>query len=104
MDPAATPPPYPYAQPGAYPPYPYPYPPASAAWPTGFDPAMLPYPDPRMFAGGVPGYAMPGLPPPSAAEFYAAAAVSDYSCLACMHVKVVKSTSAQGPQTTANVL
>lgn len=78
MDHSAAPPPYPYAQPGAYPPYPYPYPTASAAWPPGFDPAMLPYPDPRMYAGGVPGYFdhLAGRPPPSAAEFYAAAAVS----------------------------
>ena len=44
---------------------------------------MLPYPDPRMYAGGVPGYydPMAGRPPPSAAEFYAAAAVSLLACI-----------------------
>ena len=76
MDHSAAPVPYTYGQPGAYHPYPYPYPPASAAWPPGFDPAMLPYPDPRLYAGGVPGYFdhLTGRPPPSAADFYAAAA------------------------------
>ena len=82
MDHSAAPAPYPYGQPSGYPPYPYPYPPANAAWPPGFDPAMLPYPDPRMYAGGVPGYFDPMAvrPPPSAADFYAAAAVSLPSC------------------------
>ena len=76
MDPSAAPSPYPYAQPGAYPPYPYPYPPqASAAWPAGYDPAMMPYPDPRLYPGGVPGYPLPGMPH---ADYYAAAAVSDF--------------------------
>ena len=82
MDHSAAPAPYAYGQPSGYPPYPYPYPPASAAWPPGFDPAMLPYPDPRMYAGGVPGYYDPMAvrPPPSAADFYAAAAVSLPAC------------------------
>lgn len=100
MDPTAAPSHYAYAQPGAYPPYPYAYPQASAAWPAGFDPAMLPYPDPRMYPGGVPGYPMPALPP-SAADFYAAAAVSDYSCA---NFRAAKSTSAQGPQTSSTIV
>ena len=94
MDHSAAPAPYPYGQPGAYPPYPYPYPPASAAWPPGFDPAMLPYPDPRLYAGGVPGYFdhLAGRPPPSAADFYAAAAVSPLvlgvTCYSCHKVQL----------------
>ena len=99
MDHSAAPAPYPYGQPNGYPPYPYPYPPASAAWPPGFDPAMLPYPDPRMYAGGVPGYFDPMAvrPPPSAADFYAAAAVSLPACFLSVAHKVQEPNSSSEP-------
>ena len=95
MDHSAAPAAYPYGQPSGYPPYPYPYPPANAAWPPGFDPAMLPYPDPRMYAGGVPGYFDPMAvrPPPSAADFYAAAGVSLPSCFVSVAHKVQEPNS-----------
>ena len=56
---------------------------------------MLPYPDPRMYAGGVPGYFdhLAGRPPPSAADFYAAAAVrspfsfSSITLTICQHTQ-----------------
>lgn len=98
MDHSAAPAPYPYGQPTGYPPYPYPYPPANAAWPPSFDPAMLPYPDPRMYAGGVPGYYDPMAvrPPPTAADFYAAA-VSLHVCSVFMAHKRPKAKLCQKP-------